>query len=257
MNTENDNLRFDRLVDGELSENERRELLAGLDSEPSGWRRCALAFLEAQCWKQAFGSIAKENESALTPEGDSPIFTARKSGQSPSDSHRSAWPGRLGTVLAMAASFMAAVWIGSLFLSTQAGKSVSPSNIGPGNEIAVNAGRQLPPEPFRPENNLAAAQPRIETPSSPWQVVNVSLPSNGQTPGQSINVPAQERNAIDEQWLRGLPPAIPDNVLQALARTGHEIKQRRELVPVPLKDGRRLAMPVDQVEVHYVGNGSY
>ena len=46
-----DDSRFDRLVDGELSEEERRELLAGLDAEPGGWRRCALAFLESQCWK--------------------------------------------------------------------------------------------------------------------------------------------------------------------------------------------------------------
>ena len=58
MNTNSDNTslddpRFDRLVDGELSEPERRELLAGLDSEPGGWRRCALAFLESQCWKQS------------------------------------------------------------------------------------------------------------------------------------------------------------------------------------------------------------
>ena len=46
--------RFDRLVDGELDEHERGELLAGLDKEPSGWRRCALVSLEAQCWKETF-----------------------------------------------------------------------------------------------------------------------------------------------------------------------------------------------------------
>ena len=71
MNTNLDNMplddsRFDRLVDGELSEAERRELLAGLDSEPGGWRRCALAFLEAQCWKQEFGAIAKSGTQAAT-----------------------------------------------------------------------------------------------------------------------------------------------------------------------------------------------
>ena len=44
----NDDVLFDRLVDGELSAIERRELLASLDDRPDGWRRCALAFLEAQ-----------------------------------------------------------------------------------------------------------------------------------------------------------------------------------------------------------------
>ena len=46
-----DDVLFDRLVDGELSAAERRELLASLDGRPTGWRRCALAFLEAQTWQ--------------------------------------------------------------------------------------------------------------------------------------------------------------------------------------------------------------
>src|SRR5688572_19989410 len=48
---ENDHRVLDRLVDGELSELERQELLSALDDEPAGWRRCALAFLEAQSWE--------------------------------------------------------------------------------------------------------------------------------------------------------------------------------------------------------------
>ncbi len=32
---------LDRLVDGELSQPDRRELLAALDDEPGAWRRCA------------------------------------------------------------------------------------------------------------------------------------------------------------------------------------------------------------------------
>ena len=55
-----DDHRFDLLVDGELSEAQRRALLAGLDDEPGGWRRCAMAFLEAQALKQDFGSILQE-----------------------------------------------------------------------------------------------------------------------------------------------------------------------------------------------------
>ncbi len=50
MNT--DDTRFDLLADDELNEDERRELLATLDDQPEGWRRCALAFLESQCWKK-------------------------------------------------------------------------------------------------------------------------------------------------------------------------------------------------------------
>src|SRR5262245_34529426 len=42
---------LDRLVDGELDVAGRRELLKALDDQPGGWRRCALAFLEAQAWR--------------------------------------------------------------------------------------------------------------------------------------------------------------------------------------------------------------
>ena len=48
----NDDILFDRLVDGELSGGERRALLESLDARPQGWRRCALAFLEAQSWRK-------------------------------------------------------------------------------------------------------------------------------------------------------------------------------------------------------------
>src|SRR6266851_5859614 len=47
---------LDRLVDGELPDTERRKLLLKFEMEPDGWRRCALAFLEAQTWRQALAS---------------------------------------------------------------------------------------------------------------------------------------------------------------------------------------------------------
>ena len=55
-----DDPRFDLLVDDELSEADRRELLSGLDETPGGWRACALAFLQAQSWKKEFAAIVRE-----------------------------------------------------------------------------------------------------------------------------------------------------------------------------------------------------
>ena len=57
-----DALVFDRLVDGELDESARRALLRRLDHEPDGWKRCALAFIEAQAWRDAMaGGVASQN----------------------------------------------------------------------------------------------------------------------------------------------------------------------------------------------------
>ena len=55
---------LDRLVDGELDGPQRAHLLAAIDAEPGGWRRCAMAFLEAQAWEgalrnpQSHGAVA-------------------------------------------------------------------------------------------------------------------------------------------------------------------------------------------------------
>jgi len=77
MNPTNENIfceddrRFDLLVDGEMSESQRRELLAGLDDQPDGWRRCALAFLDAQCWRDELGSMVHE---AVEPASTAPTW---------------------------------------------------------------------------------------------------------------------------------------------------------------------------------------
>src|SRR5262245_63838523 len=49
--------RLERLVDGEMSPEEYRALLASLDEEPGLWRQCALAFLEAQALRQELGTV--------------------------------------------------------------------------------------------------------------------------------------------------------------------------------------------------------
>jgi hypothetical protein len=50
MTTATDPEALDKLVDGELDEASRTALLRALDRTPDGWKRCALAFLEAQTW---------------------------------------------------------------------------------------------------------------------------------------------------------------------------------------------------------------
>ena len=115
----------------------------------------------------------------------------------------------------------------------------------------------LPNDRRRTFGDALLAESEANAAAGPWRWVTVSAPGNGTQEGVSFQVPAVERDGIDEQWLRSMPPAIPDNVLQALSRTGHQVQQRRQLVPVPLNDGRQLIVPVDQVELHYVGNGTY
>ena len=51
---------IDRLVDDELTKEDRRALLCLVESHPEGWRRVATAFLEAQAWREVGVELASE-----------------------------------------------------------------------------------------------------------------------------------------------------------------------------------------------------
>jgi hypothetical protein len=97
---------IDRLVDGALPESDRQILLARLDADADGWRRCALAFLEAQAWREALGPVAR---SAAAEE--LPPKMARRGFQ---------WVARL----AVAAGVLGAFALGWL---TRGGPALSPA----------------------------------------------------------------------------------------------------------------------------------
>lgn len=238
MNTNSDNTRmdelaFDRLVDGEMNEAERRDLLAGLDDTPNGWRRCALAFLESQCWKQTLGPMTQK-----AAGGEIAV--------KPMQAVRSVWPNRMATLAAMAASFLLAFWVGSHLREASVGRQAAPApSIG---EIASTAGSQQTPVRLSPQ-----ARPK----ENPWKMVTVAAPTGSHRGGSAMQLPAVERDNLDPQWVRNVPPAMPDDVRRAFSRSGHQVEQHRELVPVPLQDGRQMVVPVDNVDVHYVGNETY
>jgi hypothetical protein len=239
MNT--NDTQFDRLVDDELGEEERRKLLGRLDDEPGGWRRCALAFLESQCWKQALRQPPGELEAVGKPT------IAKHPQQSP-------WAGRMRLLSAMAASFLVALGLGTWAhrVATQ-----HPGLPGITDQFASKTSKVNPlPSNYQPQIQLANSASKKAVMPNPMQIVTVSATSDGR-PHTLVNVPAVERDHFDGQWLRNLPPAIPDDVMQALTRTGHQVQQRRELVPVPMQDGRQLVMPVDHVDVNYLGDGPY
>jgi len=225
---------LDLLVDGELSEAERRELLASLDHMPDGWRRCALAFLEAQRWRKELSAVARQS-AAPAGEGRPARPVAVRRG----------FPGGVwGTLLAMAGSFVLALaggWVASGLLRTPGMPSGGPAL----EEVAA-----VPATPQGP------APPTAEPPSS-WQLVSVPVEGGPAGAPKTVQLPAMERQSLDPHWLERSPPPIPPDILDFLRRSGHEVRQSRQLVPFPLKDGRQMVFPVDQVDVHYVGNPAY
>jgi anti-sigma factor RsiW len=205
---------LDLLVDGELSDGDRRELLAWCEREPDGWRRCAMAFLEAQDWSSVLGALTETSPQAAAVEqtARSMQATSAKTLARPTPF----WNIRQwGTMLAMAASVVLAFTLG--LWVRDAGKA-----------------GQL-------------------TPSGP---PDVNVVSNGQRTASGAPVAGREGADADE-WLPVDAAGVPDDVRQALERMGHHVEQQRRFVPYRLDDGRRMVIPVDQVEVRPVEIRNY
>jgi hypothetical protein len=236
---------FDRLVDGELSESQRRELLTSLDHEPDGWRRCALAFLEAQSWKKEFGVIRQN----MTADPSTIALSERPK------KRNAASPGLTRTILAMAASFLLVLGAGILW--QQSGNRFGGMSGATGdNQIAGKNGGPSATISSEPQTALADASKQPQNAAEPWQWVKL-VPAGSSGSEQAVELPVVQRDRLDQQWMQNTPSPIPDNMLQALQRNGYAVQRQQELMRMPLKDGRRLVVPVDQVQVKYVGNQTY
>lgn len=232
--------RLDLLVDGELSEPERRQLLMRLDQEPDGWRRCALAFLEAQSWRGALGYLFQAaGGSQGRDTGETPVAPEESLASPAAKRQRRPRP---GTWLAMAASFLAALTLSLIVQDRWQGEPTGSKPAAQGVAQGGAAGREsaapLPREPRSPGDRR-------------WETV--TLVSDGERP-QRIDVPVRQRDSFDGGWLRRLPAPMPPEVREALERLGHRVRHHRELLPIDMGDGRRLILPVDEIEVDPVGD---
>ncbi len=170
-----DSASLDRLVDGDLTDTERRELLLRLESDPDGWRRCALAFLEDQAWRDALATVAPES-TPVASSADAPFLAeCWSTGEE---------PGYLASSIAaslMAATFAAGFAAGGLAKGGPPGR-----------------GREFQP--------LETAPTPTPTPTSVDRVRPTGRdPGGGLTPtgrrlGRRVSVPNGSRSARAAAW---------------------------------------------------------
>jgi hypothetical protein len=227
---------LDRLVEGTLASDERRAVLLRLEADPDGWRRCALAFLEAQAWREALGGLADEMR-APAPSDLVPV-------------RRIARP-RL-RVLARAAALLVAFGLGWMLARGGAPSTERPP--GPGNgALIVQAAPPVAPappsttEPTAPEPPDAPPILAEAAPDPPAADRAVRFVPVGFRPALRTAAPAP-RNA---------PDAVPPDLRGRLARRGYRVEQRPGLATLDLEDGRRVDVPVEEVRLQYVGSRTY
>jgi hypothetical protein len=223
---------LDLLVDDELGDDRRRELLARIEASPDGWRQCALAFLESQAWRRSLRRAARE---ASSPGCEADRATPVRSSYRPARH----W---MGTVLAMAASFLAAFALALTWRGV-------PGQ--PGASRPVDLAASSPRSGDRAETPVGPVDTAVPG-ASELQMVTLSV--DGAEGKQSIEVPVIPADRYDPNWLGDQPSAVPAEVLRALRQSGHRVDQRRNLVPVEMQDGSRLFVPVDQFDVRYMGD---
>lgn len=250
---------LDRLVDGELAPPEQQALLRHLDQIEGGWRRCALAFVEAQVWKQELGDWATEEPSPAPTAA-----TSRASGTPANDTAAGStsggltpWQRRMFTVLSMAASFVLAFVLGFALHRDQDNDAQIAEPVRPVEPAQTNPGPMIAATPA-PEPQTIDVQTRsttgAATPTPSWGYVRLLVNEDGTW--QPVELPAV--NGVDaERWLATQPSAVPARWRELMQRQGHTVQTERQLVPVDLGDGRQLVVPVEQVEVQYVGGHRY
>jgi hypothetical protein len=242
---------FDRIVDGELSAEELRIAVRALEREPDGWRRCATAFLEAQCLRASLRTLGRPERDGASSQSD-PLNVGGGVRSSP---YR--WLRFVAAAGIVAASF-AIGWIAHGTRSgapTQDSLAVVPGNPQPqANELTIAESHALPHEALLEDlagsqNDRDAEAPERSRPAF-TTVAHVRL-GIGNAPAE---VPILAGPAITEEWLARQPPPVSEHGQVVLERNGYQVDQRRQFLTAILPDGRRVAVPVDHVQIQYTGS---
>jgi hypothetical protein len=204
-------------VDGELHDAKRRELLLQLEREPDGWRRCALAFLEAQTWRQSLTSVVApygvarpESSKGVSSGFSTPLVS------SPGRATRSRFWRPLARVSGLAAGLAAAFALGWVF--HRAPEVTAPDAGSVSLQVVSVADRSIQPAP----------QPAVKT------ATGHSNPTK----------PAEAAASIDP-------------IVKTLQQRGYSIETQQRLVLMESKDGRKVKLPVQELRIRYTADRIY
>ena len=225
----NEDILLDRLVDGELKGSERRHLLESFDKRPDGWRRCAVAFLEAQSWREEMGQVARGNASE-TNERKSPVSSVVPSS-------KSRWSSAT-TGFAIAASLLLAFGMG--WMQRDRGHSIADGELRPTNQITT----ATPPSNAASQNDWN---------SSDAVTLFVQGDDGRRHP---VRVPLVDAATLDKQLGVQFQSGLSDNVRNQLKDSGYAVQSKRQYAPLWLEkeNGRPMILPVEDTKIVPVSN---
>jgi hypothetical protein len=217
-----DDIRFDRLVDGELSASERRQLLASLDEEPGGWRRCALAFLEAQSWSEGLGEFVREPVASQAAEEKIGVTQV-----APAQVERR----REIVWLAVAAGLLAAFTLG---LTWRGGAPIADNAAAPSGDMIADV---IPP-PASQSRDAAHAPDALTL----WVRDEAGK-------ARPLRVPLVDAPTLDQQLGLQFQTGLPADVRSQLQDRGFDVHSKRRYAPLWLENGRPMIVPVEDTRI--------
>jgi hypothetical protein len=222
---------FDRLVDGELAADERRELLASLDEVPEGWRRCALSFLEAQCLRESFGQLV--HDAAATTDMVATTGSPRRTPIRRTMDRGLAW-------LAIAASLLVAFTLGTI---TRNGGAPIAGNQTVSTEPQI---AEVVPPPHSLPSDASTAHDALTL---------FVRDDTGQT--RPLRVPLVDAGTLGKQLGLQFQSGVPADVRAQLQNRGFDIRSKQSFAPLWLENGRPMLVPVEDTKIVPVSRNVY
>lgn len=223
---------LDRLIDGELSPEDRRRVLVALETSVDGWRRCALGFVEAQTWRTEMRRAVSDGGHAAphrtlpnterSPERSPHRFPTQTSpSSSPILGHSFAW-------LATAAGLLVAFALGWQLRSPQP----TPEFTQP---LALTPPQEQPP------------QRRVPSADAVTLVLNDS-----QGAQHRVEVPLVEARNLGAQFADAPRWTPSPAVRRSLDAQGVDLKTRRRYAPLYFEQQNQIVPMVVPVDDAYV-----
>lgn len=241
LDREIDDTVLDRLVDGELAEGEYRDVLAALDSGSDGWRRCAMAFLEAQAWRRDLGSFRQEFDEKAVVEN--------------SASRRQwTWTYSGLITLASAASFLLAFVVAAyLFHANSNWTSTLDSLAGKTNRVPPvrNIASSDPSLPSAPIDGIARSMN-----DQPWGEYRLVVDGEDGQPRQ-IEMPIFAADDPRADLLLNERAGMPVELIRGLQQMGYQVDHQRQWTPVGQEAGKTVLVPIEELHITPVSSHSY
>ncbi len=218
---------LDRMVDGDLTDDEQKMLLSQIDESPGDWQRLALTYVEAQVWQSTFRQTVSTADVAHVPEMP-PDPAARKS------------PGITLAGLAVAVGLLISGFGIGIWVNKPAGTDRESESVAIDNSAREPvSGDSMPIAPEEREARL------VTSPSN----IQFVLHDGQSDEAKVLNVPVHDTSVpLDEVFSTNVP-SVPEHVREMLRQTGHEVVEERGFLPVALPDGRQVVFPVNHVRV--------